>query len=125
MKTLKRPHTLLVALLCLWLPLQAAAGLWLPCHWLDRASEVSAQQQATDIHQGCGVTEQTEDSRPSGSDSTDTCYHCQVSCHFGSAVLLPDSLPALTALPTRYTHFPTPPWYSVLLDNPHRPPRFA
>lgn len=125
MKIFIRPHTLLVALLCLWLPLQAAAGLWLPCHWLDRASDASTQQQAADIHQGCGGTEQPEDNLVSGSDSADSCYHCQVSCHFGSAVLLPDSLPVLDMPLTRYTRFTTPPLHSVLLDNPHRPPRYA
>lgn len=122
MKFLSRPHTLLVALLCLWLPMQAAAGLWLPCHWLDNATAPEGEQA---VHQGCGGAEQTSEDLASAADSQNTCYHCQISCHFNSAVLLPQSLPAPTVLPTHYNRLPTPSLHSVLLDNPHRPPRFA
>ncbi len=125
MKTLSRPHTLLVALLCLWLPMQAAAGLWLPCHWLDSATEPQAQQDEHRVHQGCGGAEENAKNLASEADNQNACYHCQVSCHSNSAILLPQNLPALTILPTHYTSLPTPSLHSVLLDNPHRPPRFA
>lgn len=117
---------LLVALLCLWLPLQAAAGLLLPCHSLDQATRIAvgtADQPVT--HQGCG------DAGPEAADGTSdktvnentSCYHCQVSCHFGTAILIPTALPSLMFAPIHYSHAPTPALNSVLLDGPQRPPR--
>lgn len=134
---------LLVALLCLWLPLQAAAGTWLPCHELDGASEAVTQQDESGAHRGCkGHQAENETLNPLNylpstalveltdlTDDTGTgdtmCYHCQVSCHFSSAILFPGNLQLpLLSLP-EYLTPPNPAFNSALLDNPQRPPRIA
>lgn len=118
-----RPPIFLVALLCLWLPLQAVAGSWLPCHWLSSAVDITQDTQAT--HQGCGTGEPSIEQPNSFAAEAEPCFHCQMSCHFSTAVLLPESLPMPPVSLICYTSFPSLFLDSLLHDSPHRPPIHA
>ncbi|MGB3610429.1 MAG: hypothetical protein WA987_08640 [Cellvibrio sp.] len=120
-----RPRSLLVLLLCLWLPLQAAAGSWLPCHWLSASTEIRMDHDNAPAHQGCGSPGATQVQTKAATPDSNTCFHCAAACHFSSAVLLPDAMAELPLPLIRYTRLYLLSPDSILLDSPHRPPRHA
>lgn len=121
-----RPSVLFVALLCLWLPFQAVAGSLLPCHVLNGSLDLQGLQPNEAVaHQECGGADLAGGEASSTAPQAETCFHCQMSCHFTSLILLPDgyAVPPHSIMP--YSSFPAPYLDSLLLDSPHRPPIYA
>jgi len=123
---------ILALVLCLWLPLQAVAGQWNPCHLLDMATETSHAHQTGNQDtalQGCHdhtiasastlipADDQAADSSP--------CFHCLATCQLSSALLLPSEpehrfTTANSDFGSYSLFFPT-----VNLDGLRRPPRLS
>jgi hypothetical protein len=118
----------LALLLCLWLPLQAAAGQWSPCHLLDIQTREAAPieyQQHQSSHSGCA--EQAVDSVPSAPaiEAVGSCYHCLASCQFSVILLLPVDSAKTPFLSASSYHFEVPFIAALLPDNLRRPPRLS
>ncbi|MBE8717487.1 hypothetical protein [Cellvibrio polysaccharolyticus] len=118
----------LALLLCLWLPLQAAAGQWSPCHLLDmqtREASPVEHQHHNSGHSGCA--EQAVDIEPSApaTETAGSCYHCQASCQFSVILLLPVDSAKTPFLSASNYHFELPFIPALLPDSLRRPPRLS
>lgn len=118
----------LALLLCLWLPLQAAAGQWSPCHLLDmqtREASLVEHQHHNSGHSGCA--EQAVDIEPSApaTETAGSCYHCKASCQFSVILLLPVDSAKTPFLSASNYHFELPFIPALLPDSLRRPPRLS
>lgn len=118
----------LALLLCLWLPLQAAAGQWSPCHLLDMQTRDVApveHLQHSAGHTGCAEQGADLASSTQPTETAESCYHCQASCQFSVILLLPVDSGKTSFLATLNYHFELPFIPALLPDSLRRPPRLS
>lgn len=124
---------LLVFILCCWLPIPALAAMAFECHLVKTAPAVhhGSGTEATDAgnHSGCGgdaaAVSRISDSGVGPDSGSDTCDHCQVSCHTVQLVIFFSPLNTLPLASQVLSAYALPLPEVVFPDSPQRPPQAA